>query len=194
MDDCPTQLGDHFGAANGPDSQQHVSEFHDVPETLKQMLLDCIEEERRMRSIDRFLNFLLLGAGATVYINHFATMQSTSLYPSRTTLVAGLNEVFHTVSNGTFTSGAFLTVFGAPSFISWALQSIMDECIVIPHLIVVAAMFGKWVLGHFSPSTGENRDAQMRRRPLHNWPKHVRARVLLSLDALLVIFVPSQGL
>ncbi|OJA13123.1 hypothetical protein AZE42_07521, partial [Rhizopogon vesiculosus] len=82
------------------------------------MLLDRVEGERRMRSIDKSLNLLLLGAGATVYINHFATMQSTSLYPSHTTLVAGLHEVFH-VSNGTFISGAFLTVFGASSFISW---------------------------------------------------------------------------
>jgi len=79
MDDYPTQLGGHFGAANGPDSQQCASELHNVPETLKQMLLDRIEEERRMRGIDKFLNLLLLGAGATVYINHFATMQSTSL-------------------------------------------------------------------------------------------------------------------
>jgi len=148
-----------------------------------------------MKSVDRILNVLLVGAGATVYINYFATMQSPSrLYPSRTMLVAGLNEVSHTVGNGTFTSGTFLAVFGAPSFTFWALQSIMDACLLVPHLIVVAVIFGKWVLGHFCASGGEDRHEQTRKRPLHDWPKHARARVLSSLDALPVLFALSQSL
>jgi hypothetical protein len=134
-------------------------------------------------------------AGATVYINYFATMQSSSrLYPSRTMFVAGLNEVSHTVSNGTFTSETFLTVFGAPSFTFWALQSIMDACLFIPHLIVVVVIFGKWILGHFGASGGEDRHEQRRKRPLHDWPEHARARVLSSLDALPVLFALSQSL
>lgn len=194
MDAPPIQLDGQLGA-DGPHSPFSgcVSGFHQVPD--QQMLLDRIEEERRMKSVDRFLNVLLLGVGATVYINYFAAMQSSSrLYPSRTMLVAGLNEVSHTVSNGTFTSGTFLMIFGAPSFTFWALQSIMDACLFVPHLIIVAVIFGKWVLGHFGASSGEDRHEQTRRRPLHDWPKHARARILSSLYALPVLFALSQSL
>jgi len=106
--------------------------------------------------------------------------------------IIGLNEVFHTISNGTFTSGAFLIAFGAPSFPLWVLQSVIDMCLFLPHLLVVAAICGKWVLGLRSAEEGGN--AQARKRLLHTWPEHTQARVLSSLDALPAIFALSQGI
>jgi len=116
------------------------------------------------------------------------------LYPFHTTLVAGLHEIFHTIQNGTFTRGTFLSVFAAPSFTLWALQGTIDACLFVSPLVVVVSIFGKWVLGHFIVSTDEDGHAQTRRRPLHDWPKHVRARVLSWLEALNTILGLSEVL
>ncbi|KAG0699392.1 hypothetical protein DFH29DRAFT_48418 [Suillus ampliporus] len=198
MDVYTTQLDDQLGAADGPRcSQECIPELLDVTDTLKQRLREaksCAEEERRMKNLDRSLNMLLFGAGLTAYINKFATMQSGfPLYPRHTTLVAGINDVFQTITDGTFTSGTFLSVFAAPSFTFLVLQAVIDACLSVPPFVVAAAIFGKWVLGHFA-STDESNDVQARRRPLHDCPQHVRARILSWLDALPMLFGLSQAL
>jgi hypothetical protein len=109
-------------------------------------------------------------------------------------VVAGVNDVFRTVSNGTFTRGTILSVFAAPSFTFLVLQGVMDTCLFVPPFIVVITIFGKWVLGHFATGTSKGNDVQMRRRPLHEWPQHVRARVLSWLNTLPVWFGFSQAL
>jgi hypothetical protein len=200
------------------DSQEFVSELHDSAEMLKERLRvakSCAEEERRMKGLDGLMNTLLLcvssskypsrmqqlklsiywQAGATAFINKFATMQpGFRLYHRHTTLVAGVNDVFRTISNGTFTSGTILSVFAAPSFTFLVLQGVMDACLFVPPFIVAITIFGKWVLGHFAASTSEDNDVQMRRRPLHDWPQHVRARVLSWSNVLPVFFGLSQAL
>ncbi|KAG1765699.1 hypothetical protein EDD22DRAFT_880322 [Suillus occidentalis] len=188
-----------LGAVNGTrDSQEFVSELHHSAEMLKERLREaksCAEEERRMKGLDGLMNTLLLCAGATAFINKFATMQpGFRLYHRHTTLVAGVNDVFRTISNGTFTSGTVLSVFAAPSFTFLVLQGVMDACLFVPPFIVAITIFGKWVLGHFAASTSEDNVAQMRRRPLHDWPQHVRARVLSWSNALPVFFGLSQAL
>ncbi|KAG1740532.1 uncharacterized protein EDB91DRAFT_1133000 [Suillus paluster] len=194
MDDYPTEFNGQLGAMDGPHSQECVSELHDVAETLKQRLLEArnyAEEELRMKALDKLLNQVLLGAGATAYINKFATSQPVfRLYPSHTTLVAGVNDVFRTISNGTFTSGTFLSVFAAPSFPFLVLQGVIDACLSVPPFVVAAAIFGKWALGHFAMSANEDRGAQV--RPLRSWPKHVQARILSWLFALHTILALSQ--
>lgn len=114
------------------------------------------------------------------------------LYPFHTTLVAGLHEIFHAIQNGMFTRGTFLSVFAAPSFTLWAVQGMIDACLFVSPLVVVVSIFGKWVLGHFIASTDEDGHAQTRRRPLQDWPKHVRARVLSWLEALNTILALSE--
>lgn len=129
-------------------------------------------------------------AVVTTFVNKFATMQPNfRLYPFHTRLVAGLHDVFHTIESGTFTSGTFLSVFAAPSFTLWALQGVIDACHFVPPLVVVAAIFGKWILGHFSSS--EDRHEQTGRRPLHDWPKDARAHILSWLDLLHTILALS---
>ncbi|KAG1740533.1 uncharacterized protein EDB91DRAFT_1133005 [Suillus paluster] len=164
----PTQLDGQLGAADGlGHSQNHVLELHDVAaETQRSREAEsCAQEERRMRTIDRSLNLLLPSAVAVTFINKFATTQAGSrLYPRHTTLVA------------------------APSFTFLALQGVMDACFFIPPFIVTAVIFGKWALG-----TGEGNNVQVRRRRLHNWPQHVRARVLSWLDMLFIFFGLSQA-
>jgi len=136
-----------------------------------------------------------LQASATAFINKFATIQpSFRLYHRHTALVAGVNDVFRTVGNGTFTRGTILSVFAAPSFTFLVLQGVMDACLFVPPFIVVVTIFGKWVLGHFATGTSKDNDIQMRRRPLHEWPQHVRARVLSWLNTLPVWFGFSQAL
>ncbi|OAX31456.1 hypothetical protein K503DRAFT_806053 [Rhizopogon vinicolor AM-OR11-026] len=97
--------------------------------------------------------------------------QYIRLYRFHTNLVPGLYEVFYANENGTFTSGTFLSVFAAPSFTLWALQGVIDACLFVSPLVIVAAISGKWVLGHFTESNDED-GPQTRRRPLHDWPKH----------------------
>ncbi|KAG1818988.1 uncharacterized protein BJ212DRAFT_1586687 [Suillus subaureus] len=183
MNAHPTQLDSRLGTVDWThDSQEYVSELHDGAEMLKERLREaksCAEEECRMKSLDGLLNTLLLCAGATAFINKFATLQpGFSLYHRRTTLVAGVNDVFRTISNGTFTNGTILSVFAAPSFTFFVLQGVMDACLFVPPFVVAITIFGKWVLGHFATGTSKDNDVQMRRRPLHDWPQHVRARVL----------------
>ncbi|OAX32116.1 hypothetical protein K503DRAFT_637186 [Rhizopogon vinicolor AM-OR11-026] len=125
------------------------------------------------------------------FLNKCASMQPNfRLYSFHTKLVPGLYEVFYAIENGTFTSGTFLSVFAAPSFTLWALQGVIDACLFVSPLVVVAAICGKWVLGHFTASSGED-GLQTRMRPLHDWPKHVRARVLSWLEALNAILALS---
>jgi hypothetical protein len=200
------------------DSPECDSELHDSADMLKERLREAksyAEEERRMKSLDGLMNTLLLcvssskfpsrvpqlrlgiywQAGATAFINKFATMQpGFRLYYRHTTLVAGVNDVFRTISNGTFTSGTILSVFAAPSFTFLVLQGVMDACLFVPPFIVAITIFGKWVLGHFAASTTEDNDVQMRRRPLHDWPQHARARVLSWSNALPIFFGLSQAL
>ncbi|KAG0699391.1 hypothetical protein DFH29DRAFT_936777 [Suillus ampliporus] len=199
MDKYLSQSDGQLGAADGPHSQEYyVSELHDVVETLKQRLLEAknhAEEEFRMKALGKLLNQVLFGACTTAYLNKFATSQPIfRLYPSHTTLVAGVNDVYRTISNGTFTSRTFLSVFAAPSFTLLALQGVIDTCISVPPFVVTAAIFGKWALGHFATSSGEDRDAQVMRRPLRSWPKHVQARTLSWLFALPTILAMSQAL
>ncbi|KAG1778828.1 hypothetical protein EV702DRAFT_1195844 [Suillus placidus] len=186
MNAYPTQLDSQLGAVDGThDSQEHVSELHDNAEMLKERLREaksCAEEERRMKSLDGLMNTLLLCAGATAFINKFATMQpGFHLYHRHTTLVAGVNDVFRTISNGTFTNGTILSVFAAPSFTFLVLQGLMDACLFVPPFIVAITIFGKWVLGHFATSTSKDNDVQMRRRPLHDWPQHPSIHYVGSL-------------
>ncbi|KAG2128282.1 hypothetical protein DEU56DRAFT_819500 [Suillus clintonianus] len=201
MDAYPTQLDSQDGAGDGihhDDSQESVSDFHDGAEMLKQQLREAksfAEEERRIKSLDGLMNTLLLCAAATAFINKFATMQpSFRLYTRHTTLVAGVNDIFRTISNGTFTSRTFLSVFSAPSFTYLALQGVMDACLFVPPFVVVATIFGKWALGHFGMSTGEDNGVQVERRPLYDWPQHVRDRVLSWSNTLPIWFGLSQAL
>ncbi|KAG1900263.1 uncharacterized protein F5891DRAFT_1034937 [Suillus fuscotomentosus] len=199
MNAYPTQFDGQLGALDGTHaSQEYASELHDSADMLKEQLREakfCADEERKMKSLDGLMNTLLLCAGATAFINKFATMQHNfRLYHRHTTVVAGVNDVFRTISNGTFTSGTILSVFAAPSFTSLVLQGVMDACLFVPPFIVAIAIFGKWVLGHFATSTSEDIDVQMRRRPMHDWPPHVRARVLSWSNALPVLFALSQAL
>ncbi|KAG1886730.1 hypothetical protein F4604DRAFT_1723257 [Suillus subluteus] len=199
MNAYPTQLDSQLGAVDWTHgSQEYVSELHDSAEMLMEQLRQaksCAEEECRMKSLDGLMNTLLFCAGATAFINKFATLQpGFSLYHRRTTLVAGVNDVFRTISNGTFTSGTILSVFAAPSFTFFVLQGVMDACLFVPPFIVAITISGKWVLGHFDTDTSKDNDMQMRRRPLHDWPQHVRARVLSWLNTLPVWFGFSQAL
>ncbi|KAG2120323.1 hypothetical protein BD769DRAFT_1480167 [Suillus cothurnatus] len=199
MNAYPTQLDSQLGAVDWThDSQEYGSELHDGAEMLKERLWEAkyyAEEERQMKSLDGLMNTVLLCASATAFINKFATIQpSFRLYHRHTTVVAGVNDVFRTVSNGTFTRGTILSVFAAPSFTFLVLQGVMDTCLFVPPFIVVITIFGKWVLGHFATGTSKGNDVQMRRRPLHEWPQHVRARVLSWLNTLPVWFGFSQAL
>jgi hypothetical protein len=166
-----------------------------------------------VKRLDSLLNHILFGVSswiffpeysyifgiqqgvAIAFINKFATTRPNfRLYPFQTTLVAGLYEIFHAVDNGTFTNSTFLSVFAAPSFTLWALQGMIDACLFVPPLVVVAAIFGKWLLGHFGASRGEDRHEQARRqRPLHAWPKDARARALWWLEALHTILAVSEA-
>ncbi|KAG2103445.1 uncharacterized protein F5147DRAFT_705992 [Suillus discolor] len=199
MNAYPTQFDSQLGALDGThDSQEYASELHDSADMLKEQLREakfCADEERRMKSLDGLMNTLLLCAGATAFINKFATMQpGFCLYHRHTTVVAGVNDVFRTISNGTFTSETILSVFAAPSFTFLVLQGVMDACLFVPPFIVAITIFGKWVLGHFATSASEDINVKMRRRPMHDWPPHVRARVLLWSNALPVLFGLSQAL
>ncbi|KAG2159505.1 uncharacterized protein EDB93DRAFT_291351 [Suillus bovinus] len=202
MNAYATQLDSQLGAVDSTwhDSQEDsdVSELHNSTEMTKERLREdksFAEEERRMKSLDGLMNTLLLCAGATAFINKFATMQpGFRLYNRQTTLVAGVNDVFRTISNGTFTSGTILSVFAAPSFTFLILQGVMDACLFVPPFIVAITIFGKWVLGHFATSTSEDNYEQMRRRPLQDWPQHARTRILSWSDALPVFFGLSQAL
>ncbi|OAX37891.1 hypothetical protein K503DRAFT_857062 [Rhizopogon vinicolor AM-OR11-026] len=198
MDDYPTQFAGQLGAADdllvkmhpGPLSRECVSE----PQIMKERVLEAkyyAEEECTMKRLDSLLNHVLFGAVVIAFLNKYASTQPDfRLYPFHTKLVPGLYEVFCAIENGTFTSGTFLSVFAAPSFTLWALQGVIDACFFVSPLVVVAAIFGKWVLGHFTASSGED-GSQTRKRPLHDWPKHVRARVLSCLEALHVILALS---
>ncbi|KAG2076198.1 hypothetical protein BDR04DRAFT_1090080 [Suillus decipiens] len=199
MNDYPTQLDSKPGMVDWTcDSQEHVSELHDSAEMLKERLLEAksyAEEERKMRDLDGLMNTLLLCAGATAFINKFATMQpGFFLYQRHTTLVAGVKDVFRTIGNGTFTSGTVLSVFAAPSFTFLVLQGVMDACLFVPPFIVVITVFGKWALGHFAAGTSKDNDVHVRRRPLHDWPQHTRAHVLSWSNELPLLFGLSQAL